>query len=91
MKVSEMRDILERLPDNDEIVVMWWDYEEMGDWAEEQGIVLDRDAWHRVVKDVNTRYASQHLREFIDQRVRIRGYAAEHDDYCECEDCCPDD
>lgn len=85
MKVERMKEILNNLDNDDEIIVLWWDYEEVGDRAEEEGITLSKRAWKKVVRAFDRKLdADQSALEFIDERVREFG---DHDDCCDCDDC----
>jgi hypothetical protein len=92
MKVERFKEILNNLRDDDDIAIVWWDYEEMGDHAEEKGISLSRSQWAQVVKKFERRLdIDAPLMEFLDQC--LEAFRPETDDWCdECdesnEDCC---
>ena len=97
MKVSRFRDILSSLSDDDEIIVAWWDYNEIGDRAEEQDIMLSRRQWENVVKQFERRLdIDQPLIEYIDLLVERHGRrrapetcsdCGEHVEDCNCGYC----
>lgn len=97
-----MKEILSHLHDDDDIAIAWWDYEEMGDHAEEQGVTLSKDQWARVVKKFEQRLnIDAPLIEFIDELIkahgsRVRSASINDCDHCgvnisececECDDC----
>lgn len=84
MKVQRMKEILSALPDDDEIIVVWWDYDEMGDHAEEQGVTLSRQQWATVVKKFERRLnIDAPLIQYIDLLVAEYGTSIDES----CPDC----
>lgn len=99
MKVERMKEILGNLRDDDDIAIVWWDYEEMGDHAEEQGVTLSKEQWALVVKKFEKRMnIDAPLIEYLDSLVArigtsIHGIRCDHcgddvnDCNCRCDEC----
>jgi deoxyadenosine/deoxycytidine kinase len=89
MLVEALKDLVKRMRDDDEVVILMCDYEEVRDRAEERGFALSRAQWKQIVREVNRSFDNRRLLDFIDQRVSERAHRMVEEDYgeCECDEC----